>query len=98
MSSHGYTWNDVRSVPVGDLAVGDVFVQPGAGVAYYVADDGRVRGAGLAVAMELDGTAWTVTARDGSLITMRSGDGREISEVAPTSARVLRVKRTEAGR
>lgn len=89
--THSYTWRDVRDFRALDLAVGDVFVKPGCGTAYYVGRDGSIRGAGLIHAMSLDGTAWTVVAREGDLITCRAADGREVTERTPESAHVLRV-------
>jgi hypothetical protein len=90
--THPYTWEDVRDTPARSLAAGDVFVKPGMGIAYHVATDGRVRGAGLAHGMPLDGTAWTVIAREGDVTTCRASDGREVTEAIPESAHVLRVR------
>jgi hypothetical protein len=89
--THPYSWEDVREVPARSLAVGDVFVKPGMGAAYYTSSDGRVRGAGLVHAMPLDGTAWTVTAREGGATTCRAEDGREATAAIPEHAHVLRV-------
>ena len=86
--THPYTWKDVRDVPARDLAVGEKFVKPGAGTAYFSAADGSVRGAGW---QELDGTAWTVVAREGDVTTCRAADGCEITETIPPTAHVLRV-------
>lgn len=86
--AHAYAWKDVRDSAPNDLRVGDVFVNPGTGTGYYVAGDGAVRGAGW---QPLDGVAWTVTAREGDALTCRADDGREITEVIPLTARVLRV-------
>lgn len=82
-----YGWEAVRAVPARSLAVGDVFIQPGAGTAYREAPDGRVHGIGWE---PLDGTAWTVTARKGDTVTVRAADGREITATIPEGARVLR--------
>lgn len=84
--THPYTWKDVRDFRARDLAVGDVFVKPGHGTAYFTGRDGSVRGVGW---QELDGDAWTVIARKGDVITCRAADGREATESIPETARVL---------
>lgn len=86
--AHGYTWADVREVQAADLAVGDVFITPGMGTGYYTYTDGSAKGAGWA---ELDGTAWTVTARDGMDITAVSHTGKEAHQTPREGKRVLRV-------
>jgi hypothetical protein len=88
---HGYTWGDAREVKASALAVGDVFVKPGMGSAYFVSQDGRVRGAGIAWEMPMDGTAWTVVDRDGDTTTCRSHTGETKTADIPEGARVLRV-------
>ncbi|MEV7814235.1 hypothetical protein AB0P05_26445 [Streptomyces flaveolus] len=93
MSGHGYTWSDVRKASATELKVGDTWVAPGAGTAYFEARDGRVRGAGLVHAMPLDGIAWTVMALDRGVVTARSHDGRERTEAIPADARLLFVQR-----
>jgi hypothetical protein len=86
--THPYTWKDVRDVRAQSLAIGETFVKPGMGTAFYSGSDGRVRGAGW---QELDGTAWTVIAREGDVTTCRADDGREATQAIPSTAHVLRV-------
>jgi hypothetical protein len=88
VSGHGYTWDQVRERPAADLKVGDTFVRPGTGTAYRTCKDGSVRGVGW---QDLDGTAWTLIAREGDTTTARSHDGREASQAIPPGARVLAV-------
>ncbi|MFI7089511.1 hypothetical protein ACIBUR_38735 [Streptomyces anulatus] len=90
---HGYIWADAREIRARDLAVGDVFVQPGTGTAYTTSKDGTVRGAGIAFGMELDGTAWTVVSRTSDTATCTSHTGRTLTDAPmPGTSRVLRVK------
>ncbi|WP_030248191.1 hypothetical protein [Streptomyces sp. NRRL S-455] len=88
-TDHPYTWDDVRSRPADDLAVGDTWVNPGTGAAYLVGKDGRVSGAGIAHAMPMEGVAWTVTARKGKRITARSQTGATLTGEFPAGHRVL---------
>jgi hypothetical protein len=94
MNGHGYTWEDVRQRVAADLKVGDTWVIPSTGTAYFTAPDGRVRGAGLAHPMPLDGVAWTATARKGDMVTARSHDGREATKPIPAHARLLLVQQS----
>jgi hypothetical protein len=88
---HGYDWSDLRDRPARDLAVGDTFVSGlGAFTAYTVSRDGRVRP--LMGCEPPGGTAWTVTAREGSVTTCRGHDGRVESQEIPERARVLMVE------
>jgi hypothetical protein len=86
---HPYTWNDVRERPADELAVGDTWVNPGTGAAYFSGKDGRVHGAGLVHEMPMGGIAWTVTAREGKCITARSQTGATLSGEFPAGHRVL---------
>lgn len=86
---HPYTWGDVRQRPADELAVGDTWVNPGTGAAYFAGEDGRVRGAGLVHEMPMDGIAWTVTAREGKRITARSQTGATLTGEFPAGHRVL---------
>ncbi|MFE4863213.1 hypothetical protein ACFRBW_39325, partial [Streptomyces sp. NPDC056670] len=88
---HGYTWADARQIKARDLKPGDVFVEPGMGTAYHTKSDGTVYGAGIAFAMELDGTAWTVVDRWEHGATSVSHAGTCRNDEIPESARVLRV-------
>lgn len=88
-TDHGYGWKDLRKRPAGELAVGDTWVNPGLGATYYESRDGRVWGTGWAGP---EGIAWTVTARDGDLVTARSHDGRELAQEIPADARMLVVE------
>jgi hypothetical protein len=88
---HGYDWSDLRDRPARDLAVGDVFVSGlGAFTAYTVGRDGQVRP--LMGCEPPGGTAWTVTARDGDVITCRGHDGRVETQEIPERAHVLMVE------
>ncbi|MFI1203536.1 hypothetical protein ACH4VR_29590 [Streptomyces sp. NPDC020883] len=95
MAGHGYTWGALRDTQAAKLRVGDIFVQPGLGTAYRVRSDGKVYSAGIAWGMKLDGTAWTVTARDGNTITARSHTGRTVTDTIPPTTHVLRVTSQE---
>lgn len=92
---HGYTWGDVRQRPADDLSVGDTWVNPGTGAAYFTDKDGRVRGAGIVHETPMGGTAWTVEAREGKRITARSQTGATLSGEFPARHYVLIV--TEGG-
>lgn len=81
------TWDDVRNVSAHTLAVGEMFIQPNTGTAYFTDAEGRCAGVGW---MPLDGVEWTVTVREGDAITCRAADGREITTTVKASARVLR--------
>ncbi|MFH8483020.1 hypothetical protein [Streptomyces sp. NPDC018055] len=94
---HGYTWADAREVKARELKPGDVFVKPGTGTAWTTATDGTVRGAGIAFAMELDGTAWTVVSRTADTATCTSHTGQTLTDAPmPESCRVLRVRQAAA--
>ncbi|MER7487935.1 hypothetical protein ABTY20_18910 [Streptomyces sp. NPDC126497] len=85
---HGYGWDDLRERPARDLAVGDTFVSPAAFSAYGV--DGTTGRVFCMFGWEGPrGTAWTVTARDGGLVTARSHDGIEVTQELSERARVL---------
>jgi hypothetical protein len=58
------------------------------GTGYSVLRDGTVRGVGW---QDLDGILWAVTARTGEMITVRSHDGREATELIRQGAQILRV-------
>lgn len=88
-TQHPYTWGNVRSRPADELAVGDTWINPGTGAAYFTDKDGRVRGAGLVHEMPMDGIAWTVTAREGKRITARSQTGATLTGEFPAGHRVL---------
>lgn len=85
---HGYGWDVLRRTPSSELAVGDVWVSPGLGAVYRESADGRVRGHGWAPP---EGTAWTVTTRDGDRVTARSHDGRELTDTVRADVGVLLV-------
>lgn len=84
-----YTWADVRQRPADDLAVGDTWVNPGTGAAYFADKDGRVHGAGIAHEMPMGGIAWTVEAREGKRITARSQTGATLAGEFPAGHFVL---------
>ena len=88
-SGHGYTWEDVVSSPVADLAEGDTAITPGWGTAFHTGANGKVLGLGGAA---LDGFAWTVLRREGNTITARTEDGREATRILPARGRVLKLK------
>jgi hypothetical protein len=88
---HGYTWGDAREIKAADLKTGDVYVNPGPGAAYTVDRDGRVRGARIAWGIPMDGTAWTVVARQGRTVTAVSHTGRMVQSELSRTACVLRV-------
>lgn len=88
-TDHPYTWGDVRQRPADELAVGDTWVNPGTGAAYFAGEDGRVHGAGLVHEMPMDGIAWTVTAREGKRITARSQTGATLTGEFLAGHRVL---------
>jgi hypothetical protein len=88
---HGITWEQLGECPASDLRPGATWVDPGMGSAWWTLRDGSVRGLGLA---ELDGTAWTVLARDGDWVKARSHGGRQAQGRIPRHATVLRVVRT----
>ncbi|MFE6000413.1 hypothetical protein ACFQ6C_26690 [Streptomyces sp. NPDC056454] len=94
---HGYTWADAQEIKARDLKPGDVFVKPGTGTAWTTATDGTVRGAGIAHAMELDGTAWTVVSRTADTATCTSHTGQTLTDAPmPDASRVLRVHQAPA--
>lgn len=88
-TDHPYTWGDVRERPADGLAVGDTWINPGTGAAYFTGKDGRVHGAGIAHEMPMDGIAWTVEAREGKRITARSQAGATLAGEFPAGHRVL---------
>jgi hypothetical protein len=88
---HGYTWADLTERPAETLAVGDTFVAPGFGDAWFVGTDGSVWGAGPWAPAAPGGTAWTVLRLDASSITARSHDDREATETP--KGKVLLVNR-----
>jgi hypothetical protein len=90
-TDHPYTWNDVRLRPADGLAVGDTWINPGTGAAYFADKSGRVHGAGIAHEMPMGGIAWTVTAREGKRITARSQTGATLAGEFPDGQRVLTV-------
>lgn len=94
-NGHGYAWGDVRQRPADELAVGDTWINPGTGAAYYVGEDGHVRGAGIAHEMPMDGIAWTVVEREGKRITARSQTGATLADEFPAGHLVLRVTEEE---
>lgn len=94
-TEHPYAWGDVRQRSADELAVGDTWVVPGTGTAYFADKDGRVRGAGIAHELPMDGIAWTVTERDGKRITARSQTGATLSGEFPVGHRVLVVTEPE---
>lgn len=93
---HGYTWADAREIKAIDLKTGDTFVKPGLGAAYVAGSDGCVPGAGIAWESPMDGTAWTVVARQGKSVTAVSHTARMVSDELPPAARVLRVAESPA--
>lgn len=84
-------WNQVCRRPAADLAVGDTWIVPEPFTVYWAAPDGRVCGHSW---HPLTGTAWTVLARDGDVLTSRSGDGLDATARVPARAQVLRVEPT----
>lgn len=90
-TEHPYTWGDVRERPADGLTVGDTWVNPGTGAAYFTDEDGRVHGAGLVHEMPMNGIAWTVTAREGKRITARSQTGATLAGEIPPGQRILAV-------
>lgn len=94
-TEHPYTWGDVRQRPADDLTVGDTWINPGTGAAYFASKDGRVHGAGLVHEMPMGGIAWTVTAQEGKHITARSQAGAVLSGEFPAGHQVLVVTLTE---
>ena len=89
-NGHGYGWDDLRDRPASELVVGDTFVSGlGAFASYTVARDGRVRP--LMGCGKPGGTAWTVTAKDGTDLTARSHHGYEETGEFTESTRVLKV-------
>ena len=82
-------WTAVRERPAEALAVGDSWINPGAGTAYSVRADGTVRGVGIAWAPPLRGTVWTLTARDGNRIEARNHLGAEQSGIVRPGQTVL---------
>jgi hypothetical protein len=90
-TDHPYTWNDVRLRSADGLAVGDTWINPGTGAAYFADKNGRVHGAGIAHEMPMGGIAWTVTAREGKRITARSQTGATLAGEFPNGQRVLTV-------
>ena len=93
---HGYSWGDAREIKTDDLRAGDTFVNPGLGAAYVVDRDGRVRGARIAWEMPMDGTAWTVVARQGQTVTAVSHMGRMVRDELSQTAHMLRVVESPA--
>lgn len=87
-NGHGYDWADLRERPARDLNVGDTLVQPATFAAYWVGEDGRVAPIGW---QGPRGTAWTVTARNGDVVSAHSHDGCVETKAIPEGARVLLV-------
>ncbi len=73
-SDHGFVWNDLWQTPASALTVGDTFVKPGMGAAYWTHPNGSVSGEGV-LSLQVAGIAWTVVARDGDRLTIRDHDG-----------------------
>lgn len=94
-TEHPYTWGDVRQRSADDLAVGDTWINPGTGAAYFTDKDGRVRGAGIAHETPMRGIAWTVESREGKRIMARSQTGSTLSGEFPAGHQVLVVTEPE---
>lgn len=90
MTTYSIAWDRVRRRDASALRVGDTWVVPAPFTTYHANRDGAVVGHGCE---PLTGTAWTVLAHDGELVTARSHDGRQTTEPLPANARVLRVER-----
>jgi hypothetical protein len=90
-TDHPYTWSDVRLRSADGLAVGDTWINPDTGTAYFADKNGLVHGAGIAHEMPMGGIAWTVTAREGKRITARSQTGATLAGEFPNGQRVLTV-------
>lgn len=86
---HPYTWGDARERPADELTVGDTWINPGTGAAYFTDGDGRVHGAGIVHEIPMGGIAWTVEAREGKRITARSQTGATLAGEFPARHRVL---------
>ncbi|HEX8108482.1 MAG TPA: hypothetical protein VF516_12200, partial [Kofleriaceae bacterium] len=85
-----YEWSNVRQIPASSLEVGDEFIKPTTGSAFTSHGDGEVQGHGF---QPLEGTKFTVTAREGNTITARDESGRELTQTIPGDRQpnVLRV-------
>jgi len=83
-----YTWQQLIEHQAVDLQIGDVFIVPAPGTAWYASADGSVRGAGI-WALSPGGTAWTVCGRDNG-VSARCHDGREATEAPRGSVLLLR--------
>jgi hypothetical protein len=79
-----FSRDDVESTPAAELQSGDVLVRPG------LPDYWR-RGR-EALPARFKAFVWTVTLIDGSVLSARRSDGREVSEAIPQGARLLRLK------
>lgn len=84
-------WSRVRRRPAAELVVGDTWVVPLSMTTYWAAPDGTVRGDSW---HPLAGTEWTLVARDGDQVTARADDGREVTDLMPARAQVLRVEQS----
>lgn len=88
--SAAITWQDLRRRPFGDLREGDRWIVLAAFTAYTAASDGAVRGHGYE---QPAGTVWRLVAREGGKVTAVDQDGREMTDVVPRGAHVLKVER-----
>ena len=83
-----YTWQQLIERQAADLRIGDVFVVPTPGTAWYARADGSVRGVGT-WALSPSGSVWTVCGRVNG-ISARSHDGREATETPRGSVLLVR--------
>lgn len=81
---HGIGWEQLREMPMLDLAPGDTWVQPAIGSTWAAGPDGRVRGWDHSwYTRPPRGTAWTVLSRDGDAMTIRNHRSEQKTVVIP---------------
>ncbi|PWU52765.1 hypothetical protein DLJ47_18180 [Micromonospora sp. S4605] len=98
MSDHGIGWEQLREIPMLDLAPGDTWVQPAIGSTWSTGPDGRLAGWDHSWHTRPPrGRALTVLSRDGDAITIRSHEGEQKTVTIPRDrdAHVLLVDRPE---
>jgi hypothetical protein len=84
VTDHGFGWEQLREVPMLDLAPGDTWVQPAIGSTWSAGPDGRLAGWDHSWHTRPPrGRALTVLSRDGDVITIRTHEGEQKTVTIP---------------